>query len=39
MRDSKDRNRNGAGKGDAPRPYDRKKWDAGWSKYGKKKGK
>jgi hypothetical protein len=27
----------GAGKGDRPRPVDRKKWDAGWERvFGKK---
>ena len=25
----------GAGKGDCPRPYDRKKWEAGWAAYEK----
>ena len=24
-----------AGKGDRPRPYDRKKWEAGWANYEK----
>ncbi len=24
-----------AGKGDCPRPYDRKKWEAGWAAYEK----
>ena len=24
-----------AGKGDRPRPYDRKKWEAGWAAYEK----
>ena len=28
----------GSGKGDKPRPFDRKKWDAGWERaFGKKK--
>jgi len=38
MRESKERNKNGAGKGDFPRPVDRKKWDKGWVGYEKKKG-
>lgn len=32
---SKKRNENGAGKGDSPRPVDRKKWDKAWERYKK----
>ena len=29
--------KNEAGKGDCPRPFDRKKWDAWWDQYEKEK--
>ncbi len=35
MQESKDRNKNGAGKGDFPRPVDREKWNKGWADYKK----